>query len=469
MVEQIQKQVNLGNEFLEVLENAVSEGKISNWRVISKENKKQDIYVGLNYKVESVLESDCKEFHFIIYRDLEDEVEESSFSLSEGDNLEKFKSELEDSIFICSQSKSKKYELPSKDDSIVDDSSINYEDYYDKQFLADFDSSGLILFYEQKLDELKKIIEEENSNDDGFNVKVNAVEFINSVSKSKLETSKEIKKSSISHSSYLELILTAKNSSGKESEFISYQNINDIYKFDFDFYFRECVENVIVALSQNSAPNFRGEVILSGTAAKDFFVPDLTMNSVLAFCGSRIQFLGISDYKLGDKIIDSNKEKLTVWSNPLLVNSSSSAFDSDGVSARKVCMIKESVFENHISSKQYGDYLGVEATGPVGPFEIGCGRKNFEDFMNEGSDKKVEIVSFSSFVPDMVSGNFSAEIRLGFVIENGIKTPFKGGLFNGNIFEVLKDVEFSNEKQEEVSYIGPKHLKFFKGDVVGLD
>jgi glycosyltransferase involved in cell wall biosynthesis len=83
-------------------------------------------------------------------------------------------------------------------------------------------------------------------------------------------------------------------------------------------------------------------------------------------------------------------------------------------------------------------------------------------------DKIIEIVTFASFSPDMISGDFSAEIRLGYIIENGIKTPFKGGLFTGNIFEISKEINLSNEKIETAGYIGPKQIKFFNANIIGL-
>jgi predicted Zn-dependent protease len=68
----------------------------------------------------------------------------------------------------------------------------------------------------------------------------------------------------------------------------------------------------------------------------------------------------------------------------------------------------------------------------------------------------------------MLSGDFSAEIRLGYKIENGVKTSFKGGLFTGNIFKLMEDIELSKEIFQEENYLGPKAIKFHKAEIVGM-
>jgi len=82
-------------------------------------------------------------------------------------------------------------------------------------------------------------------------------------------------------------------------------------------------------------------------------------------------------------------------------------------------------------------------------------------------DKIYEIVSFASFVPNWISGDFAAEIRLGYIIKNGKKKPFKGGMFTGNMFELIKDMWLSKETTNMQCYHGPKVVRFEKGMVSG--
>jgi predicted Zn-dependent protease len=175
----------------------------------------------------------------------------------------------------------------------------------------------------------------------------------------------------------------------------------------------------------------------------------------------------MTKYEKGKEILPAKYDKLTIYTNSTLKNGSSAAYDGFGVSAKKLCLIENNIFKNNFSSKQYADYLGIDATGPFGPIEIEGGDNTIEQLYDE-SEEIIEVISFSSFVPDLSSGDFSAEIRLAYKIKDGIRTPVKGGLFNGNIFTILKEMQISKERIEEVGYVGPKAIKFYKGDIVGL-
>ena len=188
------------------------------------------------------------------------------------------------------------------------------------------------------------------------------------------------------------------------------------------------------------------------------------MNAFIGHCSSRLKYQKVSNYKIGEEPIKVNKDKLTVYFNPLLPNNNASApFDLDGLAANRIKFINNNVVEKYFASSQYAQYLNIEATGPMGAIEIESGSLN-----EETSKNGIEIHTFSSFVPDLLSGNFSAEVRLGYTIKNGVKTPFKGGLFTGNVFKLLEDCELSKEIIEESGYKGPKAIKFYNGELVGL-
>lgn len=453
--------------YIEKLQKAVSSGKISNWNINTFDSKKLNIYVQSNYKVESILNSHREEIEFTIYKEFSDNtLGSSSFILNIDDDVSKFNSELEDAIFICSQGKSKKYVLPSKDDDFCDDRKINYDDFYSKKFEKDFDSNSLHLFFEEKLLIFKALIKKEKK----YNIKLNYIEFMNNLSKSSLETSKGILKSSKKNSSYMEFVLSAKlNEKENEREYIVYHDINDLYSFDFEKFFSTTIESCKNSILAKAISNFKGEVILSGKATNDFFNPDLTMNSIIAHCGARLKFLNISKFELGKEILNFKCDKITIYSNPLLKgNMGSVPYDNLGVSAKRICLIENGIFKNNFAGKQYADYLNIKPTGPFGVIEIDEGKVSMKDLLSS-KNEIYEIDSFSSFVPDVVSGDFSAEIRLGFIIKNGEKIPFKGGLFTGNIFKILEEVKLSKERINLKGYFGPQMIKFMKGEIIGLN
>ena len=176
------------------------------------------------------------------------------------------------------------------------------------------------------------------------------------------------------------------------------------------------------------------------------------------------------------KIAGFKKDKLSISTNPFVsLNFNSSLFDDDGVLSKKIDLIKNGIFTNYFSNKQYADYLGIKPTGAFGCIDIKSGKK----FIKEISKQipYIEIVSFSSFVPNSISGDFSAEIRLGYLVTKDkksksgkiIKKPFKGGMFSGNVFEIIQDMSLSKERKEETGYIGPKIVLFNNCVVSGMD
>lgn len=457
-----QVQVSKNQEFIEKLQAAKEEGKISNWNIQRHKVRRSNVYVEKDYTIESLLNSKREEIVFSINKEFEDSIGESSFNVSENDSIETFEKELEDAIFICSTSKSKKYEPIKKDSEGVDDSDIDYSIFYDETFFEEFEKKTLNVFVAEKLDLLKRTIESQNGK-----VVLNSFEFFNSIIEHSVESSEEIRKEFKKNKSYMEFILSGVNGDN-EIEHITYQKINDIYKFDFETFFNTAIENVLSSLSENKAEDFKGKVILRDYSAFDFFVPSPPSNPLTNHCSARLKFQGISKYEIGEKVINSNLDKITLYSNPLLSNNESSMpYDEDGVSAKRICLIREGVFEQFFANKKHADYLGIKQTGPFGVVEIDGGSKNYNE-LYEDEDEIIEIVSFAWFNPDIVSGDFSAEIRQGYKIKNGVKTPFKGGLFTGNVFKILEDVELSKELIEEAGYYGPKVLKFHKGEIVGM-
>lgn len=67
----------------------------------------------------------------------------------------------------------------------------------------------------------------------------------------------------------------------------------------------------------------------------------------------------------------------------------------------------------------------------------------------------LRVVEFSSFEPDPVTGDFVAEIRLGYEGGGAEARPVKGGAVRGNVFEVLAGARFAVETGFFGEYAGP--------------
>ncbi len=465
-------------KYIEEKLNALKESnEIKFWKINTNENRKYNIYVEKEYKVESILNSKTNSIRVEIFKEFEDgTIGSSSFNVT---NLNKndFETKLNDAIFICSNSKNKKFNFPNKDDEIYSDEDINYDNYYSKKFEESFNSNSLDLFFEKKLNLFRNIINSKNEELKELNLKVklNTIEFLNSFNINGVKLSNGIDKKFKSNSFYMEFVITLIDlNSNKEFEYIVYKKINDIFYFNYESFFKESIKILLTSNSNLKISNLKGEVILSNSAASDFFNPDLTSNSVIGFALGRLKYMGISKFDIGEGIVKSKYDKLNININSTSNNSINKAFDEFGIPAKNIPLIENSKLKNFFVDLKYGSYLGLDPSGPFGNIEVGGGslseKELFKSIKKNSSKEIIEIVSFSSFVPDLISGDFSAEIRLGFKIdENGNKTAFKGGLFTGNIFKLLEEVQFSKEIYEGVGYRGPKYIKFINADIVGVD
>ncbi len=461
------KVVNEYNNYVDFLHKKKEEGEILEFVILNSTVKRNNIYVESNFQIESILKSSREEVVIQIYVPKGEMLGIASFTLSEGDTFEEFEKEYHDAVFIASQSLSKKFNLPKEGENILDDSHINYENFYSKKFIEAFTNNSLSTYISEKLEELKEAITKKS--DEIVSLHFNSFEYHTTVSEKFLKTSYGVEKGYMKDSAYMEFILTAKDiKTGKESEHIVYKKLNDVFDFDYTSFFlnqSQYARDTILAKKPNE---FQGPVILGEISTPDFFLPEPPNNSAIMFSSAALKYQKISNYELENEIVKAQKDTLTVNLDATLKgNNASAPFDLNGISGQNICIIENNIFKKFYGDLRNSQYLDIQPTGPMGSIVVEEGKKTITELKNE--DEYLEIVNFGWFNPDVSSGNFSAEVRLGYIVKDGVKTPFKGGLFTGNIFNLLEDCELSKEIIEETGYKGPKAIKFYKGELVGLD
>lgn len=136
------------------------------------------------------------------------------------------------------------------------------------------------------------------------------------------------------------------------------------------------------------------------------------------------------------------------------------SFDPQGVAAQRVPVVENNVVKNLLCSKQYADYLEVPPTGAAANIVLAAGKTPFAQLLAtaRGGRPVLRVVDFSSLEPDPMTGDFVAEIRLGYE-ENGAggsgARPVKGGSVRGNVFEALAGARYAAETGFFGSYCGP--------------
>ena len=189
-------------------------------------------------------------------------------------------------------------------------------------------------------------------------------------------------------------------------------------------------------------------ILLTGDCLKEFF------SYYYSNANAANVYSMISTYKAGDALQgDALGDKVTMTLNPFLKGSTSSKpYDSDGFPLKSVELIKDGVLNQYWGDVRFSSYLNIPPTGDIGSYVVTGGTKSITDMKAE---PYLELVSFSGFQMDSLTGDFASEIRLGFYFDGTETVPVTGGSVSGNIKKVHGDMVMSVERAQYDNYEGP--------------
>ncbi|MGB7594936.1 MAG: metallopeptidase TldD-related protein [Erysipelotrichaceae bacterium] len=140
--------------------------------------------------------------------------------------------------------------------------------------------------------------------------------------------------------------------------------------------------------------------------------------------------------------------------------------DEDGVLLKPVQIFKDGVFATVWGDARHCQYLEVPITGNLKNMDVACGKHSIEEI--EGGEL-LEVLDFSAFIVDVSSGDFGGEIRLGYLVKDGVKTPVSGGSVNGNLIELQDQLQLSSNRQELDRFSGPLKIRIANVTVSGIN
>ena len=214
-------------------------------------------------------------------------------------------------------------------------------------------------------------------------------------------------------------------------------------------------------LDAKTPPNRRGAVVLRNEALATFMAGASLAGSVLQTqISAASKYAKMTSWEIGKSVFkgEVKGDPLTVWANRCIpYGTLSNRFDNEGLPAQRVELIKENKLITFQASQRYGEYLEIPPTGAFGGVELPAGKTNASSLLDE---PYIEVIQFSWFNPDTITGEFATEIRLGYLVENGVRKPFKSGLLIGNYMEALAEVRWSAETGFFGTYIGPHTARF---------
>lgn len=155
-------------------------------------------------------------------------------------------------------------------------------------------------------------------------------------------------------------------------------------------------------------------------------------------------------------LVSNNKFSLTMKGN-VKGCSNSKEFDGNGIVLTSKTIIKDGKVKDLFGDARFGYYLKQKDISGNLPINV-INAKGI-DYAKE---KHLIIENFSSPQLEENSGYWGGEVRLARYYDGKKYIPLTGFSISGNIYEDLKNVEFSKETCTMSSYAGPKYM-IFKG------
>ena len=210
-------------------------------------------------------------------------------------------------------------------------------------------------------------------------------------------------------------------------------------------------------------PDYRGAVVLRGATLATF----LNGGVIQTLASAATKFGKLSRWEICEPVFHgpATGDPLTVFANRRLpFGVHAGRFDDEGQPAQRVELIRDGRLCAFTANQRYADYLGIAASGDFGDIELPPGATPEAALLAE---PYVEVVAFSWFTPNEITGDFSSEIRLGYLVEGDRRTPFKGGALVGNVIEALVNARWSAETGFYGDYQGPQTARFSSLTVAG--
>jgi predicted Zn-dependent protease len=254
----------------------------------------------------------------------------------------------------------------------------------------------------------------------------------------------------------------------RESETFDAMTRRRVADLDLEAAIEDRVHYALDSLDAESPASWQGPVVLRKDALTIFMAGDDLNGSVIqTLTSAESKYAGISPWEVGKPVFrgEVKGDPLTVWANRCLpFGSASDRFDAEGLPAQRIELIRENELVAFAASQRYADYLQVPATGAFGNTELPAGKTPTSELLAE---PYIEIVQFSWFNPNPVTGDFATEIRFGYLVKNGVRRPFKGGQLVGNYMDALANVRWSAETGFFGGYLGPHTARFEELKIAG--
>ena len=162
----------------------------------------------------------------------------------------------------------------------------------------------------------------------------------------------------------------------------------------------------------------------------------------------------MSDWEPGKPVCQVFKgDRLTLKTHRSLPNSSKNrSYDEEGAPIRDVTLIEDGVARNILGSHMFASYLGLEDAFIPTNFSVSGGTNSEEELR---SGQYLELVEFSDFQVDSMTGDIFGEIRLGYWHDGQSVIPVSGGSVSGSMLELAGKMFLSAETVQYNNWLIP--------------
>ncbi|MDH7487218.1 MAG: metallopeptidase TldD-related protein [Anaerolineae bacterium] len=293
-------------------------------------------------------------------------------------------------------------------------------------------------------------------------VRLSSSECFLEVGESELRNSRGVQAAVRSSQALFDFVLISSDGAN-ESEMHTAQQRRRAADFDVPALVARKAAQARDALRATVPPGHRGPVVISREALLDMLAFFRVQSS------AQSKFQKLSQLEVGQSVFGLREvrgEPLHLRSDALLpFGLNSGPCDAEGLPGRDVVIIEDNVLRRFWANQRYAEYLGIEPTGAFGNLVIPPGTTPLAELLADGP--LIHIVAFSDMVPDMVTGDVVAEIRLGYVVDGDRVTPIKGGALSANLFDGFAQATYAREVAFLGEYLGPEAIRFEQMVIAG--
>ncbi len=163
-------------------------------------------------------------------------------------------------------------------------------------------------------------------------------------------------------------------------------------------------------------------------------------------------------------------EKLSIYDDPLSGGTSSRPFDDEGIPSEKRTLIETGEVESYLYDLETAALAGETGSGS-------CSRDSYDDNPSIGSsnivvspgdwkdlgeiEKYIELhYAHGSHTANLTTGDVGLEVSAAFLVEGEKRTPMKGFMMSGNIFDMFANIEAVESKVRTLGSLTAPRIAF---------